>query len=170
MAKGANRMSGLTAREAVSGIKQRLGDEWLPKIYQREVLAGRSRSYRLDIQTRVKDPGIIHTLLGIELTLGRRRLLIPDLATARYLSVFARVGVTEVAIPYDITKVSRLADRLESSIQRTLLLAEQFSLRKSQRSGKLVQSQLLDDMRAEIQLLGGGQPFPTFDTSTKQRR
>jgi hypothetical protein len=29
---------------------------------------------------------------------------VPDLATARYLAIFARVGCQAVAVPYDITK------------------------------------------------------------------
>ncbi len=68
---------------------------------------------------------IQHTLLGVELKLGRKRLLCPDLATARYLSVFARIGCQDVAVPYDITKISHLADELESSWYRMLLLADQ---------------------------------------------
>ena len=41
-----------------------------------------------------------------------------------YLQVFARIGCQEVAIPYDITKISTIADDLESSWQKILLLFE----------------------------------------------
>ena len=53
-------------------------------------------------------------MLGIELKVANRRLLCPDLATARYLSVFARLGCDVIAVPYDITQISRIADELES--------------------------------------------------------
>ena len=88
-----------------------------------------SSSARAPITSKRPSPSarveIQHTLLGVELKLGRKRLLCPDLATARYLSVFARLGCQDVALPYDITKISQLADELESSWYRMLLLAEQ---------------------------------------------
>ena len=69
----------------------------------------------------------MHTLLGIELKVGRVRLSCPDLSTARYLRVFARIGCGEVAIPYDITKISTAADELESSWQRSILIVSRES-------------------------------------------
>ena len=105
----------MTAEEYAEQIKASLKDTWLPQIYRQRIRSKRTRSYRfqgLTSKTRIE---IQHTLLGVELKLGRRRLLCPDLATARYLSVFARAGCEHVAVPYDITNISQLADELESS-------------------------------------------------------
>jgi len=160
----------LTVTQVLGEIKASLGAEWIPRIYQEEILSGRTRRYGLNAPAEAREVEIIHTLLGIELKVGRRRLLLPDLATARYLSVFARLGAGSIAVPYDITKVSSIADRLESSLQRTVLLLEHLTKGRSQRFHSIVRSRLLSDIRASLSALGAGEPFPTFDTSTRQRR
>jgi hypothetical protein len=102
--------------------------------------------------------GIQHTLLGIELKIGRQRLLCPDLATARYLSVFARTGCQQVAIPYDITKISHLADELESSWHLMLLLVEQLTHQQTDRFAARLRNLLFANIREEIGAAGFGQP------------
>ena len=114
----------MTAEEYAEQVKTELAQTWLPRIYRERVRSERTRSYRFEGLTRKARVEIQHTLLGVELKAGRRRLLCPDLATARYLSVFARAGCEQVAVPYDITKISQLADELESSWHRMLLLAD----------------------------------------------
>ncbi len=113
----------MTAEEYAEQVKTELTDTWLPLIYTQRILKTRTRSYSFGVLQRKPRVEIQHTLLGVELKVGRRRLSCPDLATARYLSVFARASCKGVAIPYDITRISRLADELESSWQRMLLLA-----------------------------------------------
>src|SRR6185369_13733937 len=108
----------------VAEVKERMRDDWPPAIYRERILAMRTRSHAVPAAGKNASVEVQHTLLGIELKVGRRRLSCPDFATARYLSVFARAGVSEVAVPYDITKISSLADELESSWQRMLLLAD----------------------------------------------
>jgi hypothetical protein len=108
-------------------------------------------------------------LLGVELKIGRRRLLCPDLATARYLSVFARIGVSDVAVPYDITKISQIADELESSWYRMLLLIEQEGRAETPRVKARLRGLLLAKIRAEIVAAGAGSRVPEFRQSTKQR-
>ena len=112
----------------------------------------------------------MHTLLGVELKIGRRRLLCPDLATARYLNVFARLGVDLIAVPYDISQISRIADEFESAWHRTLLLVEHFAVGRSDRLRNKVQKTLLDKTRAEVKHLGAGTKVPVFNQNTKQRR
>src|SRR5262245_26391338 len=109
--------------DVILQIKDALGTEWIPAIY-RNIRDGRTRSYKMDIPRRENRAEILHTLLGIELKVGKMRLSCPDLSTARYLRVFARIGCGDVAIPYNITEIPALADRLESAWQRTLLLFE----------------------------------------------
>src|SRR5690349_2999275 len=91
-------------------------------IYSQKIRTIRTRSCALEIPERENEVAILHTLLGIELKVGSHRFACPDLPTARYMRVFARLGCREFAIPYDITKISTLADELETSWHRTLLL------------------------------------------------
>src|SRR5438445_3378834 len=107
-------------------VEQTMGDTWLPQIYRERILKTRTRAYEFAAVAK-PEPQIEHTLLGIELKVGRQRMLCPDLATARYLAVFARVGCERVAIPYDITKISRVADELEISWHRMLLLSDRLA-------------------------------------------
>src|SRR5437870_7191240 len=104
-----------SAARYITEIESRLGDSWLPRIYGGRILKMRTRSYQFPTVSRNAPVEILHTLLGIELKAGRRRMLCPDLATARYLAVFARLGCREIAIPYDITTISQVADELERS-------------------------------------------------------
>lgn len=158
-----------SANELASEIETIMGERWLPQIYRGRILKMRTRTYEFPALSKNSTPQIHHTLLGIELKVGRRRMLCPDLATARYLSVFARVGCTAVAIPYDITKISHIADELESSWHRMLLLAE--SDRETNDAFRArVRRLLIEKVRSEIGLAGAGARAPEFSATTKQSR
>ena len=108
-------------------------------------------------------------VLGVELKVGRKRLLCPDLATARYLSVFARLGAKDVAVPYDITKISQLADELESTWYRMLWLVDQEAKAKSTSFKNRVRGSLVAEIRAELAAAGAGTKIPEFKlTKTRQ--
>jgi hypothetical protein len=156
--------------QAVAEIKEALGEMWLPTIYREHILRLRTRSAHLDFPAKVKNVEVLHTLLGVELKAGRRRMLCPDLATARYLAVFARADCPDIAVPYDITQISRLADELESSWHRMLLLIEKAAEKRSRAFGSRLRSLLLQEVRAEIREAGAGTPVPQFNQNTKQRR
>src|ERR1051325_413545 len=159
-----------TAVLAVAEIKHALDELWLPRIYSERILTMRTQSHHLNIHaTRTVDVEIQHTLLGVELKMGRRRMMCPDLATARYLAVFARAGCSDVAVPYDISRISRLADELESSWHRMLLLIEKAAERRSRSFKARLRSLVLGEVRAEIELAGAGTPVPKFNQNTKQR-
>jgi hypothetical protein len=159
----------VTAEDYAQKIQQQLGESWLPRIYRDRVRKLRTRSYHFDKPSPSARVVIQHTLLGVELKVGRRRLLCPDLATARYLSVFARVGSSDVAVPYDITKISQLADELESSWYRMLLLVEQEARSESARFKGRLRGLLLAKIRADILEAGAGERVPEFRQNTKQR-
>ena len=157
-----------TAEDYASQVKDDLKDVWLPNIYAERIRKLRTRSYTfegLPLKSRVE---IQHTLLGVELKAGRRRMLCPDLATARYLSVFARAGCKQVAVPYDITKISQLADQLDSSWHRTLLLADHLTEGAAASLRARVRRTLIEKIRTEIDSIGAGPASPTFKQSTKQ--
>ncbi len=150
-------------------ISSELGDSWLPQLYVRRVLKLRTRAYEFPAMRRNAAPQIHHTLLGIELKVGGRRMLCPDLATARYLSVFARIGCRAVAIPYDITKISMIADELDSSWHRMLLISDRLTADRTAAFRARIQRQLVGRVRDEIAKAGAGPRIPEFKQSTKQR-
>lgn len=145
-------------------------DAWIPAIYREKVRNRRTRSYEMDIPERENQPEILFTLLGIELKVGKRRFTCPDLATARYLQTFARLGCRSVAIPYDITKISVLADELEVAWHKLLLQNEENNTGKSPQTIGRSRSALIKRIRTEIAEIGAGEKMPEFQNSTKQRK
>jgi hypothetical protein len=159
----------MTAEEYAEQVKAELKDAWLPLIYRNRVLQMRTRSYYFGPLPQRPACEIQHTLLGVELKVGRRRLLCPDLATARYLSILARAGCENIAVPYDITKTSQLADELESSWHRMLLLADRNAAAESDRFRTRLHGLLIAKLRAEVGAAGAGTARPEFKQDTKQR-
>ena len=159
----------MTADDYAAQVRAQLKDAWLPLIYRDRVLKMRTRSYHFGALPRKAAPEIQHTLLGVELKVGRRRFLCPDLATARYLSVFARLGCENVAVPYDITKTSQLADELESSWHRMLLLADRNAAHEGDRFKTRLHGLLIAKLRSEVEAAGPGTLIPRFTQNTKQR-
>ncbi len=160
----------MPAEDYPQQIKGKLGEAWLPSIYSDRILRLRTRPYHFEGLKPKAQITIQHTLLGVELKVGSQRLLCPDLATARYLSVFARAGCKDVAVPYDITKISRLADELESAWCRMLLLVDHETKEKTQRFRTRLRGLLFATIRTEITAAGFGASIPEFKHSTKHRR
>ena len=142
-------------------IRETLAGDWLPDLYKTKVRSQRTRSVHLDIVARENKPEILHTLLGIELKVGRRRFSCPDLATARYLRVFARIGCRDFALPYDISQIPVIADELETAWVRALVIIN---------GDPSAQRSVVKAMRTEITNIGPGDAMPLFDRETKQRR
>lgn len=155
--------------EIATQIRTRLKDNWLPQIYREKIRTLRTRSFRLDVAERENRVEIQHTLLGVELKAGNVRLSCPDLSTARYLQVFARLGCEEIAIPYDITKISTLADELESSWHRILLIFDEETTEKQAAAKGRLRSGLIKEIRYELAEIGAGEKMPQFKQTTKQR-
>jgi len=152
----------------VDDIRAHLAESWIADLYKNKVRSQRTRSIHLDVPARENRPEIFHTLLGIELKVGKRRFACPDLATARYLRVFARIGSTDLAVPYDITRISVIADELETSWQKMILMIE-MELFDAAVKGR-VRSALVRKLREEIRDAGPGDVMPSFDRETKQRK
>jgi hypothetical protein len=156
--------------EVVAAVFDQLGDLSIDAIYRDRILSQRTRRYELRLPKRRSTPEILHTLLGIEVKIGQRRLMCPDLATARYLSVFARLGCEVFAVPYDITQTSRLADELESSWHRTLLFADDLTRGYSDRQKNRIYRRVVGELRARIAQLGAGPRYPQFELRGRRRR
>lgn len=155
--------------EIAAEIRESLGDEWIPVIYREKVRSQRTRAYHINVPKKENRAEIFHTLLGIELKVGNYRFTCPDLSTARYLQVFARIGCQDVAIPYDITKISFLADEIEISWHKTILLFEEKTGEKAASARGRMRANLIKELRQEIEEIGAGALMPEFKQSTKQR-
>jgi hypothetical protein len=160
----------LGAKRIADEIRRVLAEGAIDVVYRDRVLAGRTRQYSLPTASVSARVEIIHTLLGIELKIANRRLLCPDYATARYLSVFARLGGGTIAVPYDITGISTIADELESSLQRMMLLADLLTRERSPRMQSLVKRRLAAAVSDEIARLGSGAKFPEFTPPRRRRQ
>jgi hypothetical protein len=159
-----------TYAQTIEEIKTTLGEIWLPRIYRERIMQMRTRSHSLQVPTKGARVEIQHTLLGVELKIGRHRMMCPDLATARYLAVFARARVNAVAVPYDISRISSLADELESSWHRMLLLVEHVAANRNVSFRSRLRNLLINDVKREIEEAGAGTAIPQFNQNTKQRR
>lgn len=157
-----------SAAEYLEQIEAQLGASWLPRIYVEQILRLRTRAYEFPRLPKETSPEISHTLLGIELKAGRRRMLCPDLHTARYLAVFARAGCKAVAIPYDITLISQAAAALESSWDRMVLLLDSISAGRSKAFRTRLRRLLIGKVRDEITDAGCGPRMPEFKPSVKE--
>ena len=153
----------------VADITEKLKDAWIPAIYREKVRTQRTRSFEMDIPERENQAEILFTLLGIELKVGKNRFSCPDLATARYLLVFARVGCRAVAVPYDITKISVLADELEVAWQKLALVHDQLSGSTTPAAWGRSRAAVVRQVRREINETGPGTRMPEFKTTTRQR-
>ncbi len=155
--------------DIVADIAADLADEWLPIIYRDKIRSLRTRSVIIAIPDRENIAEIQYTLLGIELKVGKHRFACPDLATARYMRVFACVGCAAFAIPYDITNISPVADDLETSWQRTVLLLDKKTRAAPPRSRAISRSKVIRAIRSGIHEIGPGDSMPVFDRETRQR-
>ncbi|MDA2928164.1 hypothetical protein MYX78_13220, partial [Acidobacteria bacterium AH-259-G07] len=102
------------------------------------------------------EPLILYTFLGFELKMARKRITCPDMSTARYLKIFAELGMPSIRIPYDPTQTSRLLVELELPLQRIkeLLLAENLKQRQHQLKHRRIYKKIRDRLkRAERTML-----------------
>ncbi len=156
--------------EEVAKIRQSLASDWIPDIYVNQIRTLRTRSIELEIPERENKTELLETLLGFELKVGSRRIASPNLATARYLQIFARIGCRNIAIPYDITAIPMICNDLERSWERLIQAVESEGRERSpQQLGKL-RASLIRLMRDEIKKAGAGELMPLFNRSTKQRK
>jgi hypothetical protein len=163
------RIRAVRAEDIAAEVIQQLDDFTLIAIYRDKIRPQRTRQYELHTPARKSSVEVLHTLLGIELKVGNRRLLCPDLATARYLAVFARLGCDAIAIPYDITQISCIADELESSWHRMMLLVEHLTEGRSPRLRAIVRRRLIEQTRVAIASVGAGSKFPEFNQPARKR-
>lgn len=150
-------------------IREELGEDWIPAIYEEKIRPLRTRSVELDIAARENFPLVLQTLLGVELKVGRKRFSCPNAETARYLLVFARAGCRKIAVPYDITTIGPSADLLASAWSKMDELIALFAADLSPQVRGRLRSGLIREIREEIEKIGAGDLMPLFNKPTKQR-
>jgi hypothetical protein len=155
--------------DLLTQIRDEIDSDWIPYIYEENIRPRRTRSFEMDIPERENSPVVLHTLLGVELKIGRMRLSCPDLGTARYLAVFAAFGCQKVAVPYDITAIPPLADQLENAWTVTFKKLEDLTRAESPQTAGRTRARLVKAIRDEIAEIGAGERMPLFNTSTRQR-
>lgn len=75
---------------------------------------------QLKLPGRRYEPQAMLTFLGHEVQAGRKRFTCPDLPTARYISLFLRIGVSRAAIPYNPVQVAAVVGSLEDALEQLL--------------------------------------------------
>ena len=109
--------------------------EKLGRTYGEEVLSGPTRV--VSLPGRKCEPRILNTFLGFELQVAQKRMTCPDMSTARYLRLFAEIGMPSVRAPYDPSLTTGVLPQLEQSLKniKDLLLEE--NLDRKQHQSKL---------------------------------
>ncbi len=76
------------------------------------------RTRKVELLGKKCDAQILYTFLGFEVKMGRKRLTCPDMVSARYLRIFAELGMHQILIPYDPTQTALVLDGLEPALDR----------------------------------------------------
>ena len=109
--------------------------EKLSRTYGKEVLSGKTRI--ISLPGRKCEPRIINTFLGFELKVAKKRMTCPDMSTARYLKIFAEIGMPSVRAPYDPTLTTSVLPQLEQALKRIKDLLSEENLNQKQHQSKL---------------------------------
>ena len=109
--------------------------EKLGTTYGEEVLSGRTRV--VSLPGRKCEPRILNTFLGFELQVAQKRITCPDMTTARYLRIFAEVGMPSVRTPYDPTLTTCVLPQLEQALRKVKNLLLEENLNRKQHQSKL---------------------------------
>ncbi|MFQ5740324.1 MAG: hypothetical protein ACE5JX_15055 [Acidobacteriota bacterium] len=98
--------------------------ERIRQIYCSDVLTHPNREVKL--LGRKCEAWVLHTLLGFEVKLGRKRITCPDIVSARYLKIFGEIGMKSIRIPHDPSRTAILVAGLEYALGhiKELLLAQ----------------------------------------------
>lgn len=119
----------------------------LSNTYAQDVLSRKTR--RVPLLGRKCSPTIIYTFLGFELKAGRKRVTCPDMSTARYLRIFAELGMSSIQTPYDPTQTSRFLPELERYLEKIkeLLLEERLPREQHQLKLRRIYSLIRDKLK-----------------------
>ena len=116
------------------------------QLYRKRILPQHTRS--VPLLGRKCSPQVLYTFLGFELKLGRKRITCPDMTTARYLSIFAELGLVEVEIPYDPSQAANLLPELERHFFqiKEVLVAAGYPKRRHQRELRAIYARIRNEL------------------------
>lgn len=133
--------------------------ETLSRIYAKEILSQRTRVVFL--LGRKCEPQILNTFLGYELKVARKRITCPDMSTARYLKIFAELGMASIRTPYDPTGTIRVLPELERALKqiKRLLLEENLTTKRHQSKLRRIYKRIRNNLEgAEQTIIDGTLP------------
>ncbi len=119
----------------------------LGRTYGEEVLSQRTRV--VSLPGRKCEPRILNTFLGFELQVAQKRITCPDMSTARYLRIFAEVGMPSVRAPYDPSLTTCVLPQLEQALKKIkdLLLEENLDRKQHQSQLRNIYRKLRDQLK-----------------------
>jgi len=119
----------------------------LGRTYGEEVLSERTRV--VSLPGRKCEPRILNTFLGFELQVAQKRITCPDMSTARYLRIFAEVGMPSVRAPYDPTLTTCVLPQLEQALRKIkdLLLEEDLDRKQHQSKLRNIYRKIRDQLK-----------------------
>ncbi len=134
------------------GIEHETG--CIEAVYKEHVLDGRVRF--VSLPGRKCSPRIMDTLLGFEIRAGSKKVVCPDITSARYLVIFTELGLDRVCIPYDPTRTARILPDLEHSFRRVKeLLSGSSGSQTAQRRTEQAFAKLRDRLRKAERSVAG---------------
>jgi len=126
----------------------------LGRTYGEEVLSERTRV--VSLPGRKCEPRILNTFLGFELQVAQKRITCPDMSTARYLRIFAEVGMPSVRAPYDPTLTTCVLPQLEQALRKIkdLLLEENLDRKQHQSKLRNIYRKIRDQLKLAEEKIG----------------
>ena len=130
----------------------------LGRTYGEEVLSERTRV--VSLPGRKCEPRILNTFLGFELQVAQKRITCPDMSTARYLRIFAEVGMPSVRAPYDPSLTTCVLPQLEQALKKIkdLLLEENLDRKQHQSQLRNIYRKLRDQLKLAEEKIGDRPP------------
>ncbi|TDI09520.1 MAG: hypothetical protein E2P08_03030 [Acidobacteria bacterium] len=128
--------------------------EKLGRTYGEEVLSGPTRV--VSLPGRKCEPRILHTFLGFELQVAQKRMTCPDMSTARYLRLFAEIGMPSVRAPYDPSLTTGVLPQLEQSLKniKDLLLEEHLDRKQHQSKLRNIYRKIRENLKMAEKEIG----------------
>ena len=128
--------------------------EKLGRTYGEEVLSGPTRV--VSLPGRKCKPRILHTFLGFELQVAQKRMTCPDMSTARYLRLFAEIGMPSVRAPYDPSLTTGVLPQLEQSLKniKDLLLEEHLDRKQHQSKLRNIYRKIRENLKMAEKEIG----------------
>ena len=130
--------------------------EKLGRTYGEEVLSGPTRV--VSLPGRKCEPRILNTFLGFELQVAQKRMTCPDMSTARYLRLFAEIGMPSVRAPYDPSLTTGVLPQLEQSLKniKDLLLEENLDRKQHQSKLRNIYRKIRENLKMAEKEVGIG--------------